>query len=80
MADYDPCAGDVWEHVDGGSFYVLARKSLSPTAAVLVQRRPFGDSQAAPVWIRWTTFCTKVACGQANKSCQLPSTAREVQP
>lgn len=51
-ADVDPQAGDVWGHVDGGSFYVLKRWPKT----IHLQRRPFGDSQALPYTITLTTF------------------------
>lgn len=47
-----PKRGDIWEHADGGSIYV--RETSGPL--VHIQRRPFGDSQAIPRWIRLATF------------------------
>lgn len=56
MADscwlHNPQPGEVWEHRDGGSVYVLA----IGVAQVRVQRRPFGDSQAQPWWQRLDMF------------------------
>jgi len=47
-----PRAGDIWEHRDGGSIYVLSTKS----DRVMIQRRPFGDSQAEPFSIQREVF------------------------
>jgi len=55
----DPQRGEVWEHVDGGSYYVRSRSG----PLVRVQRRPFSDSQAMPKWIRVRTF-SKYATGR----------------
>ena len=48
----NPEPGEVWEHRDGGSVYVLDRG----LAMVKVQRRPFGDSMAHPWWQRIDNF------------------------
>lgn len=48
----NPQPGEVWEHRDRGSIYVLARGGTQ----VRVQRRPFGDSQARPWWQRLDNF------------------------
>jgi len=55
----DPQRGEQWEHIDGGSIYVLRRRG----AMVRVQRRPLGDSQAEPYWIGVVTFA-KIATGK----------------
>ena len=52
LIDVDPQAGDVWEHIDGGSFFVLKRWPNT----VHLQRRPFGDSKALPYTITLMTF------------------------
>lgn len=52
IALYDPQTGDIWEHCDGGSMYIVGRKPKW----VRVQRRPFGDSQALPFWLTLPDF------------------------
>lgn len=47
-----PQIGEVWNHQDGGSYYVIGRARRS----VRIQRRPFGDSLAEPDWISINTF------------------------
>lgn len=55
-ARLDPQGNEVWEHVDGGSVYVLRRRG----GMVQIQRRPFGDSLASPVVISLKTFTKQV--------------------
>lgn len=52
MTNFDPQPGETWEHLDGGSLYVVGRSG----PLVRVQRRPFGDSQAIPQWMKVKTF------------------------
>lgn len=48
----DPRQGERWEHIDGGTIYVWRRWPKR----LLVSRRPWGDSQADPRWMRLATF------------------------
>ncbi len=52
----NPVRGDIWEHTDGGSVFVLRRRGPS----VMVQRRPFGDSLAEPFWLEVPAFSRQV--------------------
>ncbi len=47
-----PKPGERYEHLDGGTVYIIGRKKR----LIRIQRRPFGDSQADPKWIRLPTF------------------------
>lgn len=58
-----PEPGDVWEHRDGGSMYIISRSVSRDT--VKIQRRPFGDSQAEPFNIRRSVF-DKIQRGRIN--------------
>ncbi len=51
----EPRTGEIWEHFDGGSIYVLATRGVFHLW-VKIQRRPFGDSLAKPKWVKQRTF------------------------
>jgi len=55
---FDPRPGDVYEHADGGSIYVVSRCTAGPKADVIIQRRPFGDKAAFQQRVRLVTFQT----------------------
>lgn len=58
----DPQRGDRVEHHDGGTMYVWHRTPRM----VCIARRPFGDSQAEPHWVRLSTFQKWVVGGKES--------------
>jgi len=49
----NPLPGEVWEHSDGSSIYVLARL---PRSVLICIGHPPGDSQSEKRWVYSKTF------------------------